>query len=799
MAIVAKGRYGYFDPETREYVITRPDTPRIWHNYLMNDSYVAMISHTAGGVSYDTDPRVYRLLRYRYQNVPYDRPGRYIYLHDHRSHACWSATWAPMHMPVEQCRYTCRVGTNYQIIAMEFNGIRTEVTYFVPPRGRQEIWDLRVTNTSSRRRTLSTFSYAEFAFWGALRDLMNIDNTPNISLQEYHRDLGAIAHHSWNDIGTGLHDMHFVQHYGFHISTPRPSGYTGDRDRFLGDCYRSEKDPLVVLRGRSEDYCGNSGYPIGSLEHRFSLAPGQTRRIVYRTGMAREKKGWRREALVYRDFVAVDRAFAALRAAWRRRLDMFQVKTPDPEFDCVVNGFVQYQSAMTMRLSRSISPYEWGIGRSIGFRDSSQDQMGMLHAFPEVGRRMLQAIIGAIREDGQACHDFNPLTRSWGVSGFYDDHNWPALTVNQYVRETGDVKFLGEKIAFQGTSRKSAVFDRLVAAQDFAWKMRGQHGLLQTGCADWNDSLNPGDKATESLFTSALYCASTRALIELAEHTGRTGQVAAWRKRYDAVRRQMNTVGWDGAWYRRMIRPDGFVFGSRKSRGYAKIFIEPQPWAVMAGVIGGRRAEKMLDQVEKRLGSPWGHRIMDLPFRKFDMEGVGSATVVTPGNKENGAVFNHASAWMIMAEALLGRGDRAYEYFMRKAGTTKNRRADVYEVEPYVSCQFVSQPPFHRVGRGRNQWLTGSAAWIALGAMQGILGCRPGFSGLVLDPSIPAKWPGFELTREFRGTTYHIVVRNPRRVSHGVAKTVVDGAKVPGNTIPHDPKKKRVEVVVTLG
>ncbi len=548
MTAVAKGRFGYFDPEAREFVITRPDTPRPWFNYLMNDSYVAMISHTAGGVSYDTDPRVYRLLRYRFQGVPYDRPGRYVYVHDHATKKYWSATWAPVHMPVEKCRYTCRVGTNYQIITMEYEKIRTEITYFVPLTGRQEIWDLRVTNLSQKSRTLSTFSYAEFAFWGAMRDLMDIDNPPNISLQEYHKDIGAIAHHSWNDIGTGLHDMHFVQHYGFHIATPRHTGYTGDRDTFLGDAYTGEKEPAVVRRGRSANYCGNSGHPIGSLQHRFTLAPGATKRIVYRTGMAREEKGWKREALAFKSFVTVDHAFAALKKEWDGRLNKFQVKTPDREFDTVVNGFVQYQAAMTMRLSRSISAYEWGIGRSIGFRDSSQDQMGLLHAFPEVARTMLGSIMAAIHPDGQACHDFNPVTKTWGGTGFYDDHNWPALTVNLYVRETGDKKFLDTQVPFKDGPRKGSVFDRLVAAQDFAWKMRGKHGILQTEGADWNDSLNPGDKATESMFTSALYCASTQALIELAEHAGKTRRVAEWKKRYATIKKLMNTVGWDGAW-----------------------------------------------------------------------------------------------------------------------------------------------------------------------------------------------------------------------------------------------------------
>jgi cellobiose phosphorylase len=797
MSTIAKAKYGYFDADAREYVITRPDTPRPWYNYMMNDTYVGMISNTGGGVSYDTDPRVFRLLRYRYQNVPYDRPGRYVYIRDAESKRYWSATWAPVHTPLDECTYRCRVGMGYQVVTFEHDGIRTELTYFVPPKGKLEIWDLKVTNISDRRRKLQTFSYAEFAFWGASRDLLNIDNTPNVSRQRY--EDGSILHYSYNDIGTGLHDMHFVQNYGFHTSSPAPKAYNGDRDLFLGN-YRDEKNPLVVETGRSTNYCENSGYPIGSLEHRFTLAPGKTKRIVYRTGMSPREETWKADAAQYSDFAEVDAAFAALKAEWEDRLGRFVVKTPDRNFDAVVNSFVQYQSAMTMRLSRSISPYEWGIGRSIGFRDSSQDQMGMMHAFPELGRRMLSYIVSAINEKGEACHNFNPITKSWGSVGhFYDDHNWPALTVNLYVRETGDVDFLHEQLPYAPLEKKASAFEHLAAAQDNAWSKRGTNGLMQIGAADWNDSLNPGDRTSESVFTSCLYCASTKALIELARLIGENKLAVKWQKRYDTIKKLLNTVAWDGAWYQRIIKKSGEILGSKDTKEYGRIFLEPQPWAVMAGVADGRDAAKLLDEVEKRLGTPYGHKIMDRPFMRFDMEEIGSAGIFPGGIKENGSVFNHASAWMISAEAVLGRGDKAHEYFMRKAGTTKNKYAQTYECEPYVSCQFISQPPFHIVGRGRNTWLTGSAAWIALGAMQGVIGCRPGFDGLVIDPSIPSKWKKFELTRVFRGTTYKIRVENPKGVQNGVQELYVDGEKVQGNTIPHDGGKKEVAVRVVMG
>jgi cellobiose phosphorylase len=796
MTRIGRGPYGHFDPDHREYVITRPDTPRPWFNYLMNRTYVAMISNTGGGVSYDTDPRVYRLLRYRYQNVPYDRPGRYVYLRDRDDGRTWSATWAPVHMPVKDCRYTCRVGTGYTVITLDYAGIRTAITYFVPPEGRQEIWDLTVTNVSRRTRRLQTFSYAEFAFWGAMRDLMNIDNCPNVSRQR-HED-GAILHYSYNDIGSGLHGMHFVQNCGYHVSSERPYGFNGDRDRFLGR-YRDERNPTVVETGRSTNYCENGGYPIGSLEHRFTLKPGQRKRIVYRTGISESDKAWRGDARRYDTLAKVDRAFAALKTGWDTRLSRFTVHTPDREFDALVNGFVQYQSAVTMRLSRSISSYEWGIGRSIGFRDSSQDQMGLTHAFPEVARDMLEKILGAIHENGEACHDFNPITGSFGAPGFYDDHNWPALPVNQYVKETGDLAFLDVVLPYAKSKARGTVYEHLQRCNDLAFRLRGKHGLMQIGAADWNDSLNPGDRRAESLFTSALYGASTLALLELAERKGDARYARTLRVRYAEVKRRMNGIGWDGAWYKRLIKRNGEVLGSRRTREYGRIFLEPQPWAVLAGFAAGARAVRTLDSVERRLGTPFGHRIMDRPFTRFDMEEIGSAGIFPPGIKENGSVFHHASSWMIAAEATLGRGDKAMAYFKRLCAVGKSRHAERHEVEPYVMCQFVSQPPFHIVGRGRNAWLTGSAAWMAIGALQHIVGCRADFDGLIVDPCIPAAWKRFALTRVFRGVTYQIEVRNPDGVMKGVRDVTVDGRRIRGNRIPWNPESRVVRVAVRMG
>ena len=793
---VAEGEFGYFDGETGEYVITRPDTPRPWYNYLINETTVGMISNTSGGVCYDKDPTTHRLLRYRYQNIPYDRPGRYIYVRDNDSKKYWSACWAPVHTDVKKSRYTCRVGFGYNTITFEYDGIKTEVTYFVPQDRAMELWDLKITNTGMKSRNLSTFSYAEFAFWGAMRDLMNIDNGPNLSRQHYKN--GAIIHHSYNDLGTGLHDMHFVQVYGFHTASPKAQGYNGDRDLFLGK-YRDEKNPVVVETGKSTNYCENGGYPIGCFEHKFTLKPGATKRIVYQTGVAKNERDVFVTSKKYKNFKNVDRAFKETKKYWTDRISAFKVTTPDKEFNTLVNGFVQYQASMTLRLSRSISSYEWGIMRAgFGFRDSCQDQLGMLHAFPEKSKTVIGHLLNAVYPDGGAAHSLHPAKNKYDVGGFYDDNNWLVMAVSQYIKETGDKGFLKTKAGYIGSAKKDSVLEHLVKLNDFTWGKRGKHGLIQTGSADWNDSLNPQDKKTESCFTSALYCASTKELIELLLLAGKERLAGKLGKRCESIARLMNSFGWDGGWYKRLIFPNGTELGAKKNKTLPSIFLEPQPWAVISGLAEGKRAEKALDSTEKLLGTEYGHRLLDRGFKTFDLK-IGSAGICTPGIKENASVFNHASSWMIVAEAILGRGDKAMEYFKRMCGATKNRIAAKHEVEPYVACQFISQKPFHIIGRGRNGWLTGTSSWIAAGTMQYIAGCRPEFDGLRIDPCIPKEWNGLTVERTFRGVKYIIEVKNPEHINKGVRYLLVNGMEVPGNLIPFKKSKTPVYVIAVMG
>ena len=788
------GKYGYFDPENKEYVITRPDTPRPWYNYLMNEDFISLISNTGGGMAYYKDPKVFRLLRYRFQNVPMDRPGRYIYLRDENTGDYWSATWAPTMR--KDGKYQCRVGAGYQIITYELNGIETEVTYFVPPDLPLEIWDLKIKNLSSIKRKLKIFSYAEFAFWGALRDLINLDSPPSCTRIKYENN--TIVHYSYNDIGTGLHDMHFVQNFGFHVANITPQGYNCNRDKFIG-IYRDESNPMVVETGISTNYCGNHGQPIGSLEHCFTLMPGESKRIIYQTGFGENDDAWRKNSKKYKSEKNVDQAFLQVKEHWEKRFSAFQVNTPDPEFDAVVNSFIQYNAAVTAVLSRSLSSWQRGIMLSIGFRDSAQDQIAMVHAMPKQCRKMIINLLNGLNLDGSACHNFNPRLNSYGVTGFYDDQNWIALTVAAYVKETGELDFLDQKIRWADSEKKDTVFEHLLAAQEFSWNHRGKHGLMQIGNADWNDSLNPGDKTSESIFNCHLYGASTLALIGLCEIRGEIELAKKFQQRYNKIKELTNTLGWDGQWYKRLIKVDGELIGSIHSK-YGRIFLEPQPWAVMSGFADKKKAEALLDIVEEKLGTEYGHKLIDIPFYTYD-ESIGAVGISPPGTKENGSVFNHAASWMIYAEALLGRGNIAYKYYKRMSMPVKNERIETYLREPYAACQYIPVSPSKNEGEGINPWLTGTAAWQAIATMQGIIGCRADYDGLIIDPSIPDSWDEFKLIRRFRDIEYHITVKNPDHVCHGVKILLVEGETMPDCKIPYNKKQKgkKVNVMVVLG
>ncbi|HUU29407.1 MAG TPA: glycosyl transferase [archaeon] len=793
---IAEGKYGYFDEKEREYVITRPDTPQPWYNYLINElGYCAMVSHTGGGTSFYLSPKDRKILRYRYNGVPADRPGRWLYLRDPESGDYWSATWAPVQKSLEEQKFRCRVGLNVQRIESSYSGIDSAITYFVLPDRPAEVWLARLSNKSGRKRVIRSYSYAEFNFWGTLRDLLNLDNCPKCSRYSYHS--GVIAHYSYNDVGTGLDNMQWVKHYAGFRSSADPVATNTERQLFLGGVWRSEANPLVVETGRDTNFEGVGDWPICGLTHHWELEPDQSVECAFVLAYGDTEKEMYDNLKPAEDLEGLKGSLAEVREKWSSRLANLKAVTPaSGEFDPCMNTWNQYNSYITAQLSRSISPYEWGAGRGLGFRDTLQDLMGVCHSEPAFVRRRLLMMAGLIHTDGIALHNYFPLTHTGDGRDFYDDHLWLPFSVCHYIRETGDTGILEEKVKFWDSGENQTLLDRLAMALDTTWRLRGEHGLPQTGHADWNDGLNPGSTESESVFNAMLFCAAAREVGNLAEYLGDSAFAALCRSRYGEMKRLANQAAWDGAWYRRiLLKGGGHIGGADVTPG--TIFLEPQAWSVIAGVAEGDRALTVMDSVHKHLAREHGVKLLDPPYTDYNPT-WGSISIPLPGHKENGAVFCHAASWAVVAEALLGRGARAYDYYLRMAPTTYSRIAELHETEPYVYSQHIAQEPYHRPGRARNSWLTGSASWFTLAASQYILGVRPTLGGLLVDPSVPG-WRSFKVSRKFRDALYEITVSNPEGVERGVRRVVVDGRQIKGNVLPIVRAGATVRVEVEMG
>jgi cellobiose phosphorylase len=787
-------RYGYFDDARREYVITRPELPQPWFNYIRNDEYTGLVSHTGGGTSFWKDPLRLRLLRYKFHLTPYDRPGRYVYIRDRHSGRYWSATWAPVQTPLARTRFECRVGLGYNRITTRYDGIEAEMLYFVPPDDALEIWQLTLTNRSRRRRRLRTFSYAEWAVWGVLRDLLNIDNAA--ACARYCYDGGVFWHTTPNDVGSTIGTSRWVFSVGYFTSDAEPAGFDGSRDHFLGPC-RDESRPVVVERGLPSNLCANGLYPLGGLAHDWDLRPGQSRRITYQLGAGTSKRPLARRIKKYRKPEVVEAAFQKLARIWARRLSTFQARTPDERFDTVVNIWNPYQVINVTSTGTGVSPVSWGTGSNMGFRDNGQSVLSAAALDPPLARRTVQILSHVQHRDGTLTKNFAPPV--WGgESGFLDNQAWYPIFVNAYLKETGDFELLKEKFPFVQGGRRG-LLAKMVLAMQVLWDRRGPHGLPATGHADWNDCLNPVPRVSESVFNAMLFCAGCTALAEIFAELKRLRQAALWAGRRTRMAAAIERHAWDGAWYLRMfLAGTPRVLGSRRSRKWGRIFLEPQAWAALCGALRPGRARRAMDSARKILASRFGLRIVAPPCPQYEPR-IGSIGILNMGFKENGSVYSHTNAWSACAEAVLGRGELAFKTFMDYQPIMRNDEAEVREIEPYVLSAQVQAEPFIQPGRGRNPWVTGSATWTWLAATQYILGVRAEFSGLRIDPCIPATWRGFTATRRFRGAFYHIEVRNPHRLCRGVKRLRVNGRDLPGciAPLPRRPgQETRVETVL---
>ncbi|MGA3258188.1 MAG: glycosyl hydrolase family 65 protein [Bryobacteraceae bacterium] len=796
-------QFGYFDDINKEYVITRPDTPRSWSNYLGSTEYGAIITNNAGGYSFYKSAAQGRFTRLRFNAVPLDQPGRYIYLRDHDNGDYWSASWQPVGKPLDGYKSECRHGSAYTIISSEYAGIRAETTYFVPLGRNFECWRVRLTNLSGRPRRLSAFTYVEYAGnWSAYDDLINLQYTQHIVRMAVE---GGIIDHGTNVNIPHMPDNFEEKDQGRHtflaLVGSEVSGYDTDRTAFLGT-YGSYANPAVVERGECSNSLAAGDNGCGVLESRIRLEPGETREFLVLMGVGTAREEGRRAAGEFGNPEKVAQELAALKSYWHARIAGIDVETPDAEFNSMLNMWSPFNCLMTYAWSRAASLIYAGERDGLGFRDTVQDMLGVMHTIPaEAIRRLELMITGQVSTGGampvvkQFAHrpgsEHAPREEDYRS----DDCLWLFNAIPAYVKETGDLSFYGKVLPYADAG-EDTVLGHLKRAILFSLNRSGAHGLPCGLSADWNDCIRLGDRG-ESVFVAFQLRYALSVYLEVS-HLLASNEEKAWaQSNLDRLDQDLRDHAWDGEWYLRAYRADGFEFGSSSSRE-GQIFLNPQSWAVLSGHADAGRAASAMQAVRDRLATEYGLMICDPPYVETDYN-VMRAALFNPGMKENGSIFTHTQGWAVIAETMLGHGDLAWQYFRATLPGAWNTRAEVREIEPYVYCQFTHSKYSPRFGASRVPWLSGSAAWSFFTATQHILGLRPEYGGLRIDPCIPAAWKGFTVTRVFRGKKVRVEVHNPAGVQQGVRKLELNGALLEGNLIPAAKLADQNRVVVEMG
>ncbi len=776
-------RYGHFDVENKEYVITRPDTPVPWMNYLHNDEYCALISNNAGGYSFHLSARDKRILRYRLNNVPLDRPGRYLYLKDTSNGDFWSAAWQPVLKDLSEYKTETRHGFGYTRITSEYKGVETDTLYVVPVKDNLELWQLKVTNRTKETKALQLYSYAELCLFAALNDMSNFQYTFNIA-KAYMED--NVIHHTTMIETAG--------HYAFFTADRKFEGFDCIREKFIGS-YNSESNPRAVLNGKCEGSTADGGNPVAGTMMTLTLKPGQSQTVTYYLGTAASIAAGKKLVASYKKAGSVDRVMKDLKAKWDGALDLMQVDTPDSDVNLSLNQWNAYQVHTTFAMSRGPSIWEGGIGRGMGFRDSNQDMLGVMHAIPGKAKKLIKDLAKNQFKDGTAYHQFFRLTGEGDGRGYSDDALWIILSTTAYLKETGDFKFLKEKVEW-ADGGSATMFDHLRMPLEYTFHNTGFFQIPQMGFADWNDTLQiNGPKPGVSVWVAQFFVKCARDFADLAERIGKKADAKKYRKMADEMARRVNKSCWDGEWYTMAVDGWGTMLGSKKCKD-GKVYLNTQTWAVISGAADKARAEKCMDSVKKYLDSDYGVALLVPGYKHFSPR-LGGISTFPPGLKENGGIFCHANTWAVVAEAMLGRSENAFKYYKQLIPPTKDKMQDIHQAEPYIYSQSIASKEHRDFGLARNSWLTGTASWNYVSGTQYILGIQPAYDGLKVDPCIPRHWQGFSVTRQFRGTTYEIKVTNPRRVSKGVVSMTVNGKRVAGNVIlPQKGKKALVEVVL---
>lgn len=825
--------FGHFDDQNREFVITNPATPWPWINYLGNEDFFSLISNTAGGYSFYKDAKFRRITRYRYNGVPMDNGGRYFYINDHGT--VWSPGWKPCKTPLDF--YECRHGMNYTKIKGAKNGIETEVLFFVPLKTWAEVQKVTIKNTTSETKNIKLFSFQEWCLWNAATDMENFQR--NFSTGEVEID-GSVIYHK-----TEYKERR--NHYAYYSVNVPVQGYDTDRESFIG-LYNEFANPQCVMAGKPANSLAHGWSPIASHYIEVELKAGESKDYIFLLGyveneqdqkfddseIARKKSG----ALItsqasdrtllnkkkaqdtinkFSTVKAVDEAFAELRAMWDALLDKYAVKSSDDKLNRMVNIWSQYQCMITFNFSRSASFFESGVGRGMGFRDSNQDLVGFVHQVPSRARERIIDIASTQFPDGGCYHQYQPLTKHGNNDiggGFNDDPCWLIFGTVAYVKETGDFSILDEPVPFDNKpGTEVSLFDHLRISFNHVVENLGPHMLPLIGRADWNDCLNlncfswdpnesfqttennsVGSKA-ESLMIAGLFVVTGKDYIALCKQMGKNDEAARAQKCVDSMIEAVKKHGWDGEWYLRAYDFYGNKIGSNENEE-GKIFIESQGWCQMAGIgLEDGMVDKSIDACKKYLDSEHGMVLNNPAYTTYHVE-MGEISSYPAGYKENAGIFCHNNPWVIIGETVAGRGNDAWELF-QKIAPMYLKDQELHKVEPYVNCQMVAGKDAAKPGEGKNSWLTGTAAWMWYTVSQHLLGIKPDYNGIVVDPCLEQSMKGYKVTRQFRGATYNIEVVN-NGAQKGVKELYVNGKKVEGNLVPMAKAGETVDVKAVM-
>jgi len=798
-------KYGYFDRDNDEYVIDRVDLPTSWTNYLGVEDMCAVVNHTAGGYLFYKSPEYHRITRFRGNAIPMDRPGDYVYIRDREDGDYFTISWQPVGKSLDEARYTCRHGMSVTTYECDYKGIHASQKMSIPLGENALVWDVNITNNSDRERELDVFTYAEFSFHHVMIDNQNFQMSLYCAGSEY-KD------------GVIIHDLYYEEEgYQYFTANFEPDGYECLRDEFIG-IYNTESNPRAVTKGRLEGHTEKGGNHCASLQKSLNLAPGESARLLFFLGEGAidEAKKIRGK---YADPAAMDRAYAELKAFWKKKQDCYRVSSPEAGVDTMINTWTLYQSEINVMFSRFASFIEVGGRTGLGYRDTAQDAMTVIPSNPEGCRKRIIELLRALTTRGYGIHLFEPrwfapedenkdkkkpfksptvIPEPEGASKVHgladacaDDALWLVPTITEYVKETGDMGFLGEKYGY-ADGGSGTVYEHMKKIVEFSYNEAGQHGICKGLRADWNDCLNLG--GGESALVSFLLYKALTCIVEVAEYLGLSDDAERYGSMLLVLQNTLDDILWDGDWYLRGFTGSGRKIGSKENKE-GKIHLESNAWAVLSGAADMDKSKKTLDSIYEHLFTPYGIMLNGPAYTEPD-DDIGFVARVYPGLKENASIFSHPNPWVWSAECRVGNGDRAFEYYKSLCPYYQNDMIEIRQAEPYSYCQFISGKDHTTYGRAHHPFMTGSGGWAYFAVTHYLLGIRPEFDELIVDPCVPASWDGFAVRRTFRGDVYNVTVYNPGHVQKGVKEIWLDGSAVDRISVIGDGKEHEVKVVM---